>query len=169
MGSGKSTIGPILANTLGWEFYDLDHVIEKSLKMKITQIFETNGEEYFRKKETETLTELSVKANCVLALGGGTMISNDNIAIMKKTGKIVYLHTDPEYIYDRLKNKRDRPIFKKENSEDVTKEEFLAKIIRLMEQRKPYYSQADSTFNTNGKSVGHTVDEIAKYVSKELL
>lgn len=167
MGCGKSTIGPILANTLGWEFFDLDRVIEHRLNKKIVEIFEDEGESFFRQMETDVLTELSLRNNCVLSLGGGTIVSDVNLGIIKKNGKVVYLYTSPEHIYDRLKHKRDRPIFKKENSGEVTREEFLTKITLLMEQRAPYYEQADATFTTNEKSVGLTVDEIAKYISKE--
>lgn len=169
MGSGKSTIGPILANTLGWDFYDLDRVIEKREKKKIVQIFEQEGENFFREKETEVLTELSSTDKCIISLGGGTIVSDTNIEIIKKTGKIVYLYTSPVYIYERLKHKRDRPIFKRENSTDVSKEEFLEKITKLMNQRAEYYEQADVKFTTDDKSVGYTVDEIAKYIYKELL
>ena len=169
MGSGKSTIGPILANTLGWEFYDLDRVIENRLDKKVVEIFEQHGEDFFREKETEILTELSLKQNCIISLGGGTIINDTNLNIIKKTGKIVYLYTSPEFIYDRLRHKRDRPIFKKENSEEVTREEFLTKIKKLMAERKPYYEQADITFTTDERAVGFTVDEIAKYINKELL
>ena len=61
MGSGKSTIGPILANTMGWEFYDLDRVIEDKAGMTVKEIFEEFGEEHFRNLETETLSDLSIK------------------------------------------------------------------------------------------------------------
>lgn len=169
MGCGKSTIGPILANTLGWGFFDLDRVIENRQNKKITEIFESEGEAFFRKLETEILTELSLKDKCILSLGGGTIASDVNIEIIKKTGKIVYLYTSPESIYDRLKHKRDRPIFKKENSGEVTRDEFLQKIRLLMQQRAVYYEQADITFSTDEKSVGITVDEIAKFINKELL
>lgn len=169
MGCGKSTIGPILANTLGWGFYDLDRVIEQRVNKKVTEIFESEGEAFFRKLETETLTELSNLERCILSLGGGTIASDVNIDIIKKTGKIVYLYTSPENIYDRLKHKRDRPIFKKENSGEVTRDEFITKIKLLMHQRAVYYEQADITFSTDERSVGITVDEIAKYINRELL
>jgi shikimate kinase len=168
MGCGKSTIGPILANTLGWGFYDLDRVIEGRQKRRITEIFEAEGEAFFRKLETDVLTELSKLDRFVISLGGGTIISDINLGVLKKSGKIVYLYTSPELIYDRLKHKRDRPIFKKENSGEVTKEEFLEKINLLMEQRAYYYEQADIKFTTDEKSVGKSVDEIAKYFKREM-
>src|SRR3970282_713969 len=91
MGSGKSTIGPILANTLGWDFYDLDRVIEKKTGKKIRQIFEQDGENFFRKIETETLKELSVNNKVIISLGGGTIVSDENIGILKNSGKLIYL------------------------------------------------------------------------------
>jgi len=74
MGSGKSTIGPILANTLGWTFFDLDREIEKRENRKITMIFDEDGKDYFRQKETEILKEISKGENLIISLGGGTLI-----------------------------------------------------------------------------------------------
>lgn len=70
MGSGKSTIGPILANTLGWDFYDLDNLIENKTGMKIREIFEAYGEDHFRKLERQTLLEITDEVNIVVSLGG---------------------------------------------------------------------------------------------------
>src|SRR5690606_40072973 len=81
MGSGKSTIGPILANTLGWDFYDLDRVIENKTGKKVREIFEQDGESFFRSLETETLEELSELDKTIISLGGGTMANAENIKI----------------------------------------------------------------------------------------
>ena len=91
MGSGKSTIGPILANTLGWDFFDLDKLVENKTGKKIRDIFEQEGESYFRKIETDTLREISESKNVIISLGGGTIANKENIEIMKNTGKIIYL------------------------------------------------------------------------------
>ncbi len=164
MGSGKSTVGPILANTLGWIFFDLDRVIEEKTGKKIREIFEQDGEEYFRKLETETLKEVSVNNNVIISLGGGTIASDENIEILKNTGTLVYLKMSEEAAYERLKHKRDRPALKN-TSEDFSKEQLMNTINELMKTRAKYYEQADFTIDTDKLSVGRTVDKIVKLFS----
>ena len=165
MGSGKSTIGPILANTLGWDFYDLDKVIEKKIGKKIREIFEQDGEDFFRSIETETLREISAAEKAVISLGGGTMANDDNIKILKNSGKLFYLKISIEAAYGRLKYKRDRPALTKNVSEDFSKEELLTTIDNLLKVRAGYYEQADYTIETDKASVGKSVDKIVKIIS----
>ena len=166
MGAGKTTIGPILANTIGWDFYDLDCVIEKKTGKKVKAIFEESGEIFFRKLETETLETLSQCQNVILALGGGTIANKQNLEIMKKTGKIIYLKASPEQIYERLKHKRDRPVLMKKDEENITKIEFLERINKLFNERKKYYELADITVTTDNIPIGRTVDELAHLILK---
>jgi len=164
MGSGKSTIGPILANTLGWDFYDLDKVIEKKTGKKIRQIFEQDGENFFRKIETETLRELSVNNKVIISLGGGTIVSDENIGILKNSGKLIYLKMSSEAAFGRLKHKRDRPALKND-AEDFSEKELMNTISNLMKARTDYYEQADFTIDTDKSSVGKTVDKIVMLIS----
>jgi shikimate kinase len=166
MGSGKSTVGPILANTLGWDFYDLDKVIEKKAGKKIKEIFEKKGEPYFRILESETLRELSNGERLIISLGGGTMISEANLMLLKETGVIVYLKVSPESLYRRLRFKRDRPALTGSLSENPSKEELMTKINDLMEARKIFYEKADITIEADHSPVGKTVDTIAKWIEK---
>jgi len=166
MASGKSTIGPILANVLGWDYFDLDCEIEKREQKKIVDIFEENGEDYFRTLESDILNELSKVDNLVISLGGGTMAKTDNLKVMKSTGKIIYLETSPGEVYNRLKSKTDRPLVKDLVLSDVSKDEFIAKINELLSERQPYYSQADIKINTDTSNVGRTVDQIKKRIIK---
>ncbi len=166
MASGKSTIGPILANVLGWEYYDIDKEIEKSEELKIVDIFEKRGEEYFRTVESKTLKDLSEKNNVVVSLGGGTMAREENLSLMKRTGKIVFLDTSPEEVYNRLKHKTDRPLIKDLVLSNGTKEEFIERINKLLSERAPYYSQADIQIKTDVSNLGKTVDLIKKRISK---
>jgi shikimate kinase len=162
MGSGKSTIGPILANTLGWDFYDLDVVIEQKECRKISKIFEDSGEEYFRKLEKQTLTDFVCRENVVVALGGGTITNQDNINYLKKTGKIIYLKMSAESAYKRLRFKRDRPILTRDGTVYLSKSEFTARIAQLLAERARYYEQADIIIDTDNLQLGVIVDEIAK-------
>ncbi|MCK5592180.1 MAG: shikimate kinase, partial [Candidatus Pacebacteria bacterium] len=91
MTSGKSTIGPILANVLGWSFYDLDNKIVEDQGRSIVDIFNDDGEEKFREIESETLKKLVKNKNLVIALGGGAIIGKGNLDLLKGTGKIIYL------------------------------------------------------------------------------
>jgi shikimate kinase len=167
MGAGKSTVGPILANTLGWDFYDLDKVIEKKAGKKIKEIFEKEGEPYFRMLESETLRELSKGEKLIVSLGGGTMISEANLKLLRETGKIVYLKVSPESLYKRLRFKRDRPALTGSLPDNPSKEELMTKINDLMEARKPFYEKADIIIEADHSSVGKTVDIIAKLIAKD--
>ncbi len=166
MGSGKSTIGPILANTLGWDFSDLDKLIENKTGKKIREIFEQEGESYFRKIETETLKEVSELQNVIISLGGGTIANKENLEILKKTGKIIYLKVSLDTVYYRLKYKKDRPALTKSNSESLSKEEMTDRIKKMMGTRAKYYEQADYTVDTDRNSLGKTVDKIVKIISQ---
>jgi shikimate kinase len=166
MGAGKSTVGPILANTLGWDFYDLDKVIEEKAGKKIKEIFEKNGEPFFRTLESETLRELSKGENLIISLGGGTMVSEANLKLLKETGNIIYLKVTPETLYKRLRFKKDRPALTASLPENPSKEEFMTKIYALMDARKAFYEKADLTIEADHTSVGKTVDLIANLIAK---
>jgi len=166
MASGKSTIGPILANTVGWNFFDLDKEIEKKENKKIRTIFEENGEKYFRKKETDVLKDLSCNKNLIVALGGGTLVSSENRGIIKESGLLIYLKCSPETAYNRLKHKRDRPILTPNDSENGDENNLRKKINELMQVRIQYYSLADYSFDTEGSNIGQTVDLIARLIQK---
>lgn len=168
MTSGKSTIGPILANTLGLSFFDLDKVIEEKERKTIVEIFEQNGEAYFRELETGVLREIIKHENIVLSLGGGTLAKQENFDMLKTSGVVVYLKVSVPTLYKRLKNKIDRPIFRDlvlgENSED----EFLKRIKDLLDKRQEFFEKADIIFTTDGSPIGITVDKLAKKIMKSL-
>jgi shikimate kinase len=167
MAAGKSTIGPILANTLGWKSFDLDKEVEKREGIKIVKLFEEKGGEYFRKTETDLLNKLSQLDEAIISLGGGAIASDVNFRIIKSTGKVIYLKSSPEMAYKRLKFKRDRPAFIFEGEEVPSREEFLERINKLLDTRKKYYEQADFVINTDNQTVGKTVDIIAKYIMND--
>ena len=166
MGSGKSTIGPILANTLGWSFFDLDIVIEQKEGKKVSLIFEENGEEYFRNLEKETLIELAGRENVIIALGGGTITNQGNIDLLKKMGKIIYLKISAGLAYKRLRFKRDRPILTRDGTVNLSKNEFIGKIEQLISERNIYYEQADIIIDTDKLPIGATIDLILKATEK---
>jgi len=166
MASGKSTIGPIVANTLGWTFLDLDKEIEKRENRKITKIFEEDGEDYFRHKETEILKDISNSQNLIISLGGGTMIIQENREFIKKNGKLIFLRSSPEVAYRRLKHKRDRPILLLDNNVEAAENVVIERIKSLMKKRMKYYQKADYIFDTDYDSIGKTVDKISRLMIK---
>ena len=164
MASGKSTIGPILANTLGWEFFDLDKEIEKREKRTIKKIFNEKGEEYFRKLEVEILKELSTGNSLIISLGGGTLTNQQNRNLIKSSGKLIYLESSIDIAFQRLKHKRDRPVLLAENEIEQTEENIYNKIKLLFNERKKFYEEADYKFNTDNVPIGKTVDRIANLI-----
>lgn len=167
MGSGKSTVGPILANTLGWDFYDLDRVIEGKEGMSVKEIFEKKGEAYFRDTERKTFLELSGGDKVIISLGGGTAASQENVDLLKKNGKLVYLKISPEAAYSRLRFKRDRPVLTVDGTVNLPKDEFIGKLKELMSKRENFYNQADITVQTDNISLGITIDRLARQITAE--
>ncbi len=166
MTSGKSTIGPILANVLGWDFYDLDKSIEEEYGKTIVEIFNELGEEKFRQIENEFLRKYSQLDEVIIALGGGTIASEKNIELMQKNGKIIYLRATPEMIYKRIKNKIDRPLFRDLVLGESAPEDFIKRINDLLEKREKYYNKADIILDTDNRPVGITVDKLAKLIKR---
>ncbi len=160
MGSGKSTIAPMLANTLGFSHVDIDKEIEALTSKKITEVFSDFGEEYFRDLEHHLLVSISMMDECIVSLGGGTITSQSNLEIVKTSGILIYLRVRPENILKRLKYKTDRPLIKFINGKQLSEEQLLYKINQLLKQREQYYAQADIVVNTDDKAIGITVDQL---------
>lgn len=138
MGCGKSTLGRRLSEHLGLQFVDMDHYIEKRNCKTIPQIFEEEGEAGFRKKERKALEELAEFTDIVIATGGGAPCFFDNIDLMNKTGKTIYLNINPKILADRLmKSKTERPLIK-----GKSREELVAFIDETLKKRNEFYSQA---------------------------
>jgi len=165
MGSGKSTIGPILANTVGYSFIDLDAAIEHREGKKINEIFSEHGEQFFRTIERRLLEEIAASAHkTIISLGGGTVANEDTLRYVKSTGIVVYLKIGEEQIYKRLHAKGDRPMLRDENGNLLNGEPLMAKIRALLDKRTPFYDQADIIMHTDDKKIGMTIDELTKHL-----
>ncbi len=164
MGSGKSTIAPILANTLGYSFIDIDDEIRKATGKRVTDFFSEFGEKRFREIERRLLHEASRSDECVISLGGGTITDDSNLAVVQSSGILVYLKAEVEHILLRLQNKTDRPLLKSIDGEKMNEEELRRRIVALLAIREPYYNQADITIPTDEHSIGRTVDEIVRSI-----
>jgi shikimate kinase len=169
MGSGKSTIGPILANTLGYEFMDIDREIEKSEGMAVGEIFRTRGEEAFRRLERSTLERASAVPRIVVSLGGGTLTDPVNYERIHATGVLVYLKLGPDEIVRRVRRRTHRPLLATENGEGLPPEELRQRVERLLAEREPLYGSAHITIVPDTARIGHTVDRIARLLSPLIL
>ncbi len=165
MGSGKSTIGPILANTIGYEFADLDKLIEQAAGISVGSIFREKGEAYFRSLERSCIAQVSLLPRTVISLGGGTMVDADNSRVIIATGIVVYLKITPDQIFRRLHFRTDRPLLTNAEGERLGEEQLRERIMTLYTAREPLYAQADITVLTDEKKVGITVDQIVRKLS----
>ncbi|MCU0462143.1 MAG: AAA family ATPase [Bacteroidales bacterium] len=139
MGSGKSTAGKKLASLLGWTFIDIDRKIEEIAGKTIPQIFSQEGEEVFRKIESEVLKSIKTQEGIVVSTGGGTPCHGDNMDYMLGSGLTVYLKMTPEQLTCRLlESTAVRPLIK-----NVSDEELPGFIERVLSSREKWYSQAD--------------------------
>jgi shikimate kinase len=162
MGSGKSTIGPILANTLGYEFVDVDKFIEQKTRKRIVDIFESEGEQAFRALERRTLVELTGLERAVIALGGGTIVNEDNYRLVSENGVVIYLKLSPEEIIQRVQYRTDRPMLKDAEGNLLCEEALEKRINELLAGRERYYSRADVIIPADKLRIGATVDEIVR-------
>lgn len=137
--SGKSTLGRQLAKELNYDFIDLDRKIEVSEGKKINEIFNLDGEAYFRRIETEHLKKIDVDTKLVIATGGGTPCFNDNMDHIKSSGISIFLDVKPNKLEERMRNskKNNRPLF---NLESDSLEDTL---LKTYESRLDFYKKAD--------------------------
>ncbi len=146
MGCGKTTAGKRLANKLGYEFVDLDSVIETEQNRTISQIFESDGQDAFREIERKTIHQSFNLNNCVIATGGGAPCFFDNIEQMNAHGKTIYIKLSPKALASRLKSaKAERPIIA-----GKTDTELLGFIEQALGGREPFYSKAQIIVNGIG-------------------
>jgi len=133
MGSGKSTIGKVLSERLEYDFYDTDKLVEKVVGKKIKEIFEQNGEQYFRLKESEELDKTRKLKNAVIATGGGIIENEKNRLFLKEEKKVIFLDSSIERQYDRTKESQKRPLLNNGDSMKILK--------KLYQKRLSFYQE----------------------------
>ena len=159
MGCGKSTVGARLAQKVNRVFVDTDALIVKRYG-KISDIFERYGEAYFRDLETELVKELYQKEGQVLSLGGGLVLREENVRLLKKQGKIVFLRAEKRTLVERLQADKDRPLL--QNAQSLS-----SRVDELLISRAPIYERvSDMTVDVDGKSPEQIVDEIIKSIGQ---
>lgn len=157
MGAGKSTIGRLLATELGFNFRDSDRVIEERTGADIPWIFDMEGEEGFRERESAVLQELSNEKNAVIATGGGIILREQNRKLMSSAGVVCYLTASIDQLVERTARDKKRPLLQVENPRQ--------KIIDLLALRDPLYQEAaDFVVNTDRRSPKTVAQEIASLV-----
>lgn len=157
MGAGKSTVGKLLAQTLSWEFLDLDNEIENTSGNTIAQIFSESGEEAFRELESEALHKTKALQNMIIACGGGVVTRTENVKLLKDRTTI-WLELTPDEAAARLEYATDRPLLSE--CKDT-----LNKLGDILESRQGAYEQA-ATLRINAG--GHSPEIIADQIMKEL-
>lgn len=157
MGVGKTTVSDYLSMILNRSKIEIDKYIEEKENMTISQIFEKYGEEYFRNCETDVLKELNQKNNKIISCGGGIVLREENIDLMKKQGQIILLTASPQTIYERVKDSKERPILN--NNMNV---EFISSLMKKRDEK--YLKAADIIINTDDKDIKEVSEEIIKKI-----
>ncbi len=159
MGSGKSSVGKLLAESLDCSFIDLDSVIVEEAGKTINEIFTESGEGAFRKLESECLQKVLEKGVSVIASGGGVVVAESNRRLMRHSGYVINLSASLDSVLKRLAGATDRPLYSGQDA--------VNRVQKLMEERKQFYTDADIRIDTDNKSVEDVVSEILK-VLREL-
>lgn len=155
MGSGKSTIGSIIAKRLHREFQDSDHYIEDRTGVDIARIFDIEGEQGFRDRETSALRDLLDQSNRVIATGGGAVVSKKNQKLLKKAGFIIFLDTTVNQQMQRLRRDKKRPLLQTDNPR--------ARLETLLAERRPIYLKlADLAIPTDKRVARRLATDIIK-------
>lgn len=161
---GKTTIGKELARRLGLTFYDLDWYIEERFRQRVSQIFETHGESYFRDLEHRMLHEVAEFENVVLACGGGTPCFFDNMDYMNRVGYTFYLKASPCVILHHLAmSKGKRPLLMGKKTDELR-----AFITTQLSQRAPFYEKAQHTCNVDVLKSKDRVDVVIDEIKANL-
>jgi shikimate kinase len=156
--SGKTTLGKELSRHIRYRFLDTDKLIIKAEGLSVKEIFDTQGELYFRKIEAETLRAIRPDSKIIVSTGGGMPCFFEGIEYIKKNGLSVFLNVPPIEIFNRLSNHKadDRPMFKKENPA------LLAALQEKLEARMDYYSQADIVISEDF-TVKHLMEKLSEF------
>ncbi len=162
MGSGKSTIGNIIAKKLGRDFRDSDHFIEERTGVDIARIFDVEGETGFRDRESKALKDLLGQNNQVIATGGGSVLREENQALLRSRGYIVFLDTSVNQQLQRLRRDKKRPLLQTENPQQ--------QLESLFETRHPIYLDlADLAVKTDRKLARKLASDIISRLPQHLL
>lgn len=161
MGAGKSTIGRHLARRLGMDFYDSDQLIVEKTGVPIATIFDIEGENGFRDRESQVISELCELENCIVATGGGSLVREENReAIRSGHVHVIYLCATAEKLYSRIKNDKARPLMQTENP--------LQTLRDLLASREAVYLEtSDTVIRTGNQKVHVLLNRLEKIIRQE--
>ena len=159
-GAGKTTVGRQLARRMHRSFIDADHEIEARTGVRIPLIFDIEGEQGFRDRESKVIAELAAESNLVVATGGGAVLRPENRAAIKQGGTVIYLHAVPRLLFERTRLDPNRPLLQVADP--------MGRIEELFAQRDPLYREvADIIVNSVGGSISHLVKQVERELSKQ--
>lgn len=161
MGTGKSQVGKQLARKLNLTFTDLDSIIESETGMTINQIFKIKGEPGFREIERDKLHQCTQQSDGVVALGGGTLQNQQLVDLVKNSGILIFIDTPEEILLKRLKRSRRRPMI-----HGLNHDELIQLIRKLLDERLPYYNQANIIIPGDAKNEENTTELIIKELNQ---
>lgn len=152
MGTGKSSVGRMLAEQLHFSFLDTDDLIESRAGKTISAIFSEDGEPAFRQREKDLVVDLGTRKRTIISTGGGLGANEANLASLKEHALVVCLWASPEKIWERVRNQTHRPLLKEADP--------LAKIRQLLSAREKCYKQADVLMNTEVRSLKEVAQQV---------
>ena len=152
MGTGKSSVGRLIAEQLHYSFIDTDELIESRAGKSISTIFAEDGEPAFRQREKEIVAELAARNRSIIATGGGLGANEQNLASLKEHSLVVCLWASPEKIWERVRAQTHRPLLREADP--------LARIRQLLAVREPFYKQADVLLNTEVRSLKEVAQQV---------
>jgi len=158
MGAGKTAVGTLVAQRLGADFLDSDHEIEKAANMSVAEIFERDGEGFFRAKETQVLERLLRGKPCVLSTGGGAYMSEVNRQLISDHGVALWMKADLEVLWSRVRHKNTRPLLRTENPRQTLSD--------IYDKRQPIYAKAEISVQS---SAGLSLEDMADKVIETLI
>jgi shikimate kinase len=158
MGSGKSSVGRVLARRFGAPFVDVDERIESAAGCRIRDLFGREGESAFRVRERAALRDVLSVKGCVVATGGGAFADEENRALLRSYAPVVYLEAAVQTLLDRLAGDLGRPLLRGGDREEVVRE--------LLSRREPGYRTADMTVRTDGRTVEDVAGLVADWIDR---
>ena len=158
MGTGKTSVGKIVARKLGRKFVDMDEVIEARERKSVREIFEARGETDFRARESELCAELGARENLVIATGGGALVDANNLSRFAQA-LVICLDAEIDQILSRLGNSMDRPLLRENPRE---------RVIELLSARREAYGRIERHIETTGKGIEQVANEILELCQKAI-
>lgn len=161
-GSGKSTVGPLVAKRLGWSFIDLDQRVEQEAGCSIAEIFSRDGEEGFRRRESAEVQKLKKAKHTVVSLGGGATLDASNLSLIRRTGRIIWLRAPAAVLWSRI-TKDPHTVSSRPN---LTTKGGLAEMEAILAQREPHYLNiANQIIDVVTESPEHIAESIEMWYS----